>query len=132
MVGKMVEEPDIVSSGRGLSWLPHFGNSLQTAVVQFSIRTLLRSRQHRITLAFYLGVAFALVILFLKNPIIKGRLLADPVAIPLLVSTFVMATFLILGTRIVFTMPLAIPANVIFRLTSVRAPSHYFSAIRRT
>jgi hypothetical protein len=131
MMRKIVEEPDIVSSGRGLSWLPRFGNSLQTAVVQFSIRTLLRSRQHRITLAFYLGVAFALVILFFKNPIIKGRLLADPVAIPLLVSTFVMATILILGTRVVFAMPLALRANWIFRITEIQPASRYFSAIRR-
>jgi hypothetical protein len=133
MLRKIVEEPDIVSSGRSLSWLPRFGNALQTAVVQFSIRTLLRSRQHRITLAFYLGVAFALVILFLKNPILKGNLLslADPVLVPLLVSTFVMATFLILGTRVVFSMPLALRANWIFRITEVRPARDYFSAIRR-
>src|ERR1700683_5299166 len=64
---KIVEEPDIVPGVRGVNWLPRFGNSLETAVVQFSIRTLLRSRQHRVILAFYLGIGFALVSLIWKN-----------------------------------------------------------------
>jgi len=45
---KIAEEPDIVPGSGGAHWLPKFGNSLETAVVQFSIRTLLRSRQHRV------------------------------------------------------------------------------------
>src|SRR5437588_5827449 len=49
---KIAEEPDITPSIRGASWLPRFGNALETAIVQFSIRTLLRSRQHRLILAF--------------------------------------------------------------------------------
>ena len=53
---RIVEEPDIVPGARGGVWLPRFGNSLDTAVVRFSIRTLLRSRQHRVILAFYLGM----------------------------------------------------------------------------
>jgi hypothetical protein len=131
MLRRIVEEPDIVPSQRGRDWSPRFGGQLQTAVVLFSIRTLLRSRQHRITLAFYLGIAFSLVILFLKNPVLKGSLLAEPVAVPLLVSTFVMSSFLILGTRIVFSMPIALRANWIFRMTEIRPARDYFSAIRR-
>ena len=41
---------------------------LIAAIVQFSVRSLLRSRQHRVILAFYAGVAFALAILFLNAP----------------------------------------------------------------
>ena len=52
---KIVEAPDIAPGSRRGSWLPRFGNPLETAVVQFSIRTLLRSRQHRVILAFYWG-----------------------------------------------------------------------------
>jgi hypothetical protein len=64
---KIVEEPDIVSGARGGTWLPRFGKAVDTAIVQFSLRALLRSRLHRIILAFYLGVGFALVIFLMKN-----------------------------------------------------------------
>jgi len=55
---KIAEEPDILPSTRGGLWLPRFGSSPQTALVQFTLRTLGRSRQHRMNLAFYLGVGF--------------------------------------------------------------------------
>ena len=45
-------------------------------MVQFSIRTLLRSRQHRVILSFYLGMAFGLVIFFAKAPELAGTNLA--------------------------------------------------------
>ena len=64
---KILEEPDIVP-GFKKSWLPRFGGAFGTAIVQFSIRSLLRSRQHRMIFAFYLGVGFALAILFLTAP----------------------------------------------------------------
>src|ERR1019366_6642637 len=71
---KIVESPDIVSASHGLNWLPRFGNPLPTAVVQFSIRTLLRSRQHRMILAFYWGIAFAIVIFITKTPEVQRQL----------------------------------------------------------
>jgi hypothetical protein len=58
---KIVEEPDHHSGSHGIHWLPPFGGPTVTAIVQFAIRTLVRSRQHRVILAFYLGVAFAVV-----------------------------------------------------------------------
>jgi hypothetical protein len=53
-----------VPASARVRWLPPFGNAFETAVVQFSIRTLLRSRLHRVNLAFYLGVGLALVNFF--------------------------------------------------------------------
>jgi hypothetical protein len=41
---KIVEEPDILPGSRTWHWAPRFGSLLDTAVVLFSIRTLLRSR----------------------------------------------------------------------------------------
>jgi len=64
---KIVEEPDI-APGLRYAWLPRFGGLFETAIVHFSIRTLFRSRQHRMIFAFYLGVAFASAILFLNAP----------------------------------------------------------------
>jgi hypothetical protein len=56
---KIVEEPDIVGGARSGTWLPRMGNALETALVQFSVRTLLRSRLHRVILAFYLVSSIA-------------------------------------------------------------------------
>ncbi len=123
---KIVEEPDIEPGVRGVNWLPRFGSSLETAVVQFSIRTLLRSRQHRVILAFYLGIGFALVSLLWKNP--GPRQQAD---IPLIVASVVMMTAWVVGTRVVFAMPLDLRANWMFRVTSVHPAPQYLAAIRR-
>jgi len=135
---KIVEEPDIAPASRGLHWLPRFGNSLETAVVQFSVRTLLRSRQHRVILAFYLGIAFAIVIFFMKSPVAQKQLLeasaSDPwhqVSVPLLASSMVMIGFWVVGTRVVFSIPLQLRANWIFRVTPIRGGLDSVAARRR-
>jgi hypothetical protein len=135
---KIVEQPDILPGPRRLTWLPRFGNSLETAVVQFSIRTLFRSRQHRLILSFYSGVGFAILILFLKTPIV--HVLASKsaahgwqqVSLPLLASSFVMMCFWALGIRAVFALPLELQANWIFRLTAVHGTMDYLAASRRS
>lgn len=92
-------------------WMPHFGGSISTAIVQFSARTLLRSRQHRMILSFYLGLAFAISILFLKSP--------EAVHLgirPILLATVVITIAWVVGTRVVFTIPMELRGNWIFRL----------------
>jgi hypothetical protein len=126
---KIVEEPDIVPGSRRLHWSSRFGSSLETAIVLFSIRTLLRSRQHRVVLAFYLGIGFAIVLLFVKTSRAQQQLSA--VNMTLLLSTVVMMCFCVVGTRVVFSMPLDLRANWIFRVTEVRGMSDYLAAIRR-
>jgi hypothetical protein len=126
---RIVEEPDIVPGSHGLKWSPRFGNSLETAIVLFSIRTLLRSRQHRVVLAFYLGIGFAIVLLFIKTPRAQQQLLADNMT--LLFSSVVMMCFCVVGTRVVFSIPLDLRANWIFRITEVRGMREYLAAIRR-
>lgn len=124
---KIVEEPDIEPGLRGVNWLPRFGNSLETAVVQFSIRTLLRSRQHRVILAFYLGIGFAIVTLLAKS----ARGPWQQATVPMIVGTIVMMTAWVVGTRVVFAMPLDLRANWIFRVTSIHRTQQYLTAIRR-
>lgn len=127
---KIVEQPDILPGSRSSRSLPRFGDSLSTAIIQFSIRALMRSRQHRVTLAFYLGVGFALVILFMKTP--HARTMLHSANIPLIFSSFVMMLASIVGTRIVFSMPLNLWANWIFRITEIRPAADYFAVIRRS
>jgi hypothetical protein len=117
--------------------LPRFGNSLETAIVQFSIRTLFRSRQHRVILSFYSGIGFAILIFFLKTPFaqkLSATSASDPwhhVSLPLLASSFVMMCFWTLGIRVVFAMPLELRANWIFRMTAFRRTEQYLAASRR-
>ncbi|MGC2656583.1 MAG: hypothetical protein WA324_01305 [Bryobacteraceae bacterium] len=134
---KIVEEPDILPAPRRLNWLPRFGTSLNAAVEQFTIRTLFRSRQHRLLLSFYCGIGFAILILFLKTPVAQVMAARSAtsgwrqVTLPLLASSFVITCLWTLGIRAVFALPLDLRANWIFRLCTSREPSEYFSATRR-
>ena len=136
---KIVEEPDIVAGTSGGTWLPRFGNSVVTAIVQFSVRTLARSRLHRIILAFYLGIGFALVIAMVKNGAPANQLAdapaADPwshVNEPLLAASVAMMGFAIIGTRVAFSIPLDLRGNWIFRVTGARRVPECLVAARRS
>jgi CubicO group peptidase (beta-lactamase class C family) len=131
---KIVEEPD-VPPGFQNAWLPRFGGSLETAIAHFSLRSLLRSRQHRMIFAFYLGVGLAFAILFLNVPReISGPSDIDPwhqPSVPLLASTIAMMGFWVVGARVVFSLPLDLRANWIFRAMPFRAGRQCLRASRR-
>lgn len=136
---KIIEEPDILPTGaRHESWLPVFGTSLETAVVQFSVRTLFRSRQHRVILAFYLGTGFAATIFLLKSPfarLVSNTTVIDTwhqVSAPLPAASIILVGFWVVGMRAVFSLPLDLPANWIFRIAGVRAGSNCVTARRRS
>jgi CubicO group peptidase (beta-lactamase class C family) len=135
---KIVEEPDIVPGAHRGMWLPPFGNPMETAVVQFAARTLARSRQHRMILAFYLGLAFAITIFFLRSPGIQREMgdfaAADQGRLPgapLLAASVVIAACWVVGMRMVFALPLDLRANWIFRVTPVRGGLACLKARRR-
>ncbi len=125
---KIVEQPDILPAAGGLRWLPRFGRGLPNAVVQFSIRTLLRSRQHRVIFAFYLGVGLALVTLIVKDTRIP---LNHPGQPGVLAATLILCCAWIFGARAVFAMPMELRANWIFRITQVHGVQEYLAAARR-
>ncbi|HEY3835567.1 MAG TPA: serine hydrolase domain-containing protein, partial [Bryobacteraceae bacterium] len=120
----IAEQPDIQPAVRRLRWLPKFGNALQTAVGQFSIRTLLRSRQHRVILSFYLGIMVGLAVFFSRAPVLKERIAGEDAwhqqAAPWIVSSILIMIGAVMGARIVFSIPLDLRANWIFRI--VRTP----------
>jgi CubicO group peptidase (beta-lactamase class C family) len=129
---RIVEEPDIVPTSRHVHWLPRFGKPLTTALAQFSIRTLARSRQHRMMLAFYWGVACALVVLLLKNG--GGETREDiwhQPSVPLLVASGFVLGAAILAVRVVASMPLELRANWVFRITPVQGGAQTAAAVRR-
>jgi hypothetical protein len=128
---RIVEEPDITPGSRRSGWLPPFGSSVQTAIGQFSVRTLMRSRQHRVILAFYLGIGFAFTIFLLKAPAMRaGTTHAGPDT-ALLAASIVMMVLAVVGTRVVFALPLDLRANWIFRVTPLAAVRECLTAGRR-
>ncbi len=128
---KIVDEPDIAPRRRA-AWLPSFRDSVMTAVFQFSARTLMRGRQHRLILAFYLGIGLAFALASARS-VIQGRSPHswNDIDGPLLVSSIVVLCLCVLGIRVVFTMPIALAANWIFRVTATRGATGYLEAGRR-
>lgn len=126
---KVVEQPDITPAIGGLRWLPPFGNGLETAVVRFSIRTIARSRQHRVVLAFFLAIGFAFMMLLLHAPAEHNQLAQASMA--LLFADYVVLITTVVGIRAVFAMPIALGANWVFRVTAAGTPHDYMRAIRR-
>lgn len=135
VMGKIIETPDIVPRGRRVNWSLRFGTLLQTSVVLFSVRTLLRSRQHRMLLSFYLGATFAIVLAYLKTSLKLLKLLhgaaGDAVNVSFFVASIWVMCFAIMAVRLVISMPLTLRANWIFRMTEIRGVPVYLSAIRQ-
>jgi hypothetical protein len=131
---KIAEQPDILPVSGRRNWWPSFGGSLGTAIALFSLRTLLRSRQHRVILSFYLGVGFAVVLACVRPGLghqESSHGTATAVAsLPLLIASILMTSIAVLGVRIVFSMPIALRANWTFRITEIYRVPAYLSATR--
>jgi hypothetical protein len=133
---KTVEEPDILPGSRRVSWPQLFGNSLESAVLLFSLRTLLRSRQHRVILSFCLGVGLAIALAYVSLPLGRHGFLhagaTSQASVPFLAASILMMCVAVAGLRVVFPLPIALRANWIFRLAELRGLSDYRRAVRRT
>jgi hypothetical protein len=125
---RIVEEPDILPSSRRFHGPLRITNSLDNAVLLFSLRTLLRSRQHRLILSLYLGVGFA-VMLILVGPALGNR--AESAGAFLTVS-ILMLCVAVLGVRTVFSMPIMLRANWLFRVAALQPVARYSKAVRRS
>ncbi len=140
-IRRIVEQPDIAPGERrgtlsklaSAVTLRMFTDPIDRAILLFSSRTLARSRQHRLVLAFYLGMAFAISLAYAKSLLYgtSGQRWDRP-GVPLLIASLVMLFFAIVGSRAVFALPFALPANWVFRISAVRSPASYFSAVRKS
>jgi hypothetical protein len=130
---KIVEEPDIVPGKPGAYWMPRLGSALQTAMLLFSLRSLVRSRQHRIVLAFYLGVGFAISLSCLNIPAARQDLsnpAFHPASLRFLISTIVMMCFAVVGVRVAFSLPISLSSNWILRITQIHPSQDYIATTR--
>jgi hypothetical protein len=127
---KTVEEPDLVPSSHGLHWTPRLGSALQTAVLFFTIRSLVRSKQHRVIFAFFLAGVFGAALSSVKDAWWAGHRL--PLSIDFLALSYLMMVLAIVGLRSVFALPITLHANWVLRTTQLRSTRQYVSATRRT
>lgn len=126
---KTAEQPDLVPGAGGLHWTPRFGSTLHTAIVTFCLRSLARSRQHRVIFAFFLSVVFAIVLSWLRHEVTASGY--EPVSTSFLISTFLIMTFAVFGLRGVFSLPISLQANWLLRITQIQPTWRYFAATRR-
>jgi hypothetical protein len=126
---KTVEEPDLVSGG-GLQWMPPFGSTLQTAIAHFCVRSLARSRQHRVAFAFYLAFVLGIALSVFRGETAAAT--ARPVSPDFLIPTFLMMFFAVAGLRNVFSLPISLTANWVLRTTQLRPSQAYVAAARRS
>jgi hypothetical protein len=102
-------------------------------VVRFSLRTLIRSRQHRLIFAAYAGIGFAIALAYASNLLYGKRTWPlNQVNTPMLAASVVLLCFTVVGVRVVFAMPLALRANWIFRVTTLRPTAVYLVTTRRS
>jgi hypothetical protein len=131
----IIEEPEIQAAGpRWTRVSGLFGDSVRTAVLLFSWRTLTRSRQHRLMLGFFLSVGLIVMFLYALAPQAEhamGKMSADTGA-DFLVGTMMMTCLSVLGARIVVLFPTALKANWIFQVTQTDSSSEYRTAVQRT
>ncbi len=131
----IAEQPDILPSRVALRWLPRFGEALPTAIAHFSIRTLLRSRRHRVTISFYLGIALAIVLFLIKNPDLHQLAIADlwhEPSPPMLAATILLLGSAVIGVRVAFGIPVDLRANWIFRMAPVERGQVSLVSARRS
>lgn len=124
---RIVEEPDLVPCAAGFHWIPRFNRSLPGAIAFFSLRSITRSRQHRLALAFSWSVIFALALAWIRSEL---KTPPEPVNLDFLMSTFLMMCCAVLGLRGVFSLPISLHANWMLRVTQLRPTTKYLAATR--
>ena len=87
------------------------------AVFGFTLRTLVRSRSHRLLLALYLGVALAVIVIIISPVVVRYGLrgFASP-SVSLLAVPFVLMFLSLCGLKLLLGIPVEPKANWVFRL----------------
>ena len=145
---RIVEQPDIAPADRSRSaarlgaWLAALclPAAIERAVLMFTARSIARSRQHRLILAAYAGIALGIGLAYTRDLIYgPSSFEAMQVAAPwnqpngsFLAASMIALFFAVVGVRAVFAMPIALRANWIFRLTAVHSPAAYYRAVRKS
>lgn len=152
---RIIEEPDIIPADRArppsrrirwvTRWVTAKWKPLDSAILLFTARTLIRSRLHRNLLAVFGGLGLAISLTYAKS-LLYGNSQMYALArrygfltphwyepnTPLMAAGFVLLILAVIGARAAFALPIALKGNWIFRLSDVQSPKAYFAAVRRT
>lgn len=130
LMPKIVEQPDILPHARFASWSPSFGSPLTEALTLFSLRTLLRSRQHRMIFSFYLGIGLTIIIGYVNTTPAGLRSAKGAVSNSFLFASILLLILTVTAFRVVASIPISLPANWIIRITQVRGRGDYQKGVR--
>ncbi len=105
---------------------------VELACFHFIAKTVLRSQKHKLILGAYVGAGLALVVVALVALFSNGdwRVVDEPSA-ALLSIPLILSFFILVGLRVIFTIPAELEANWIFRLTDTDSPTKAISAVRK-
>jgi hypothetical protein len=130
---KLVEQPDILPSRRRVLIWPRKIKSVRLAIILFALRTLVRSRQHRTIVSFYLGVGGAAAVAYGRfgggTGMWQGLRASDAREV-VMSTTIVLMCIAVAAVRVSFSLPVALRANWIFRMAQFREMSEYLAASR--
>lgn len=127
---KIVEQPDLVPAARGLHWAPRFGGRIRTTVLLFSVRSVTRNRQHRLVFAFFVALVLWIALAWIGSDLSASAL--RPLSAGFLVSTLLIVCLAVFGLRAVFSLPVSLTANWVWRIAQLDAPGKYIAAARAT
>jgi predicted permease len=131
---RMVEAPDIMPAGRWRYRFPAIllPSPLDRAILHFIARTIARSRQHRLLISLTCGIGFAVTAAFSRSFLqgIERRPWSEP-NIPMMNAGALLLFFAIVGLRAIFILPVALPANWVFRITEVQSAADYLASVRK-
>jgi len=127
---RLIEQPDILPPARSISWSPQWGNPLTQAITFFSLRTLLRSRQHRMILGFYLGLGVSCAVGYANAYLGGFRSAGTTISVSFLLVTIVTTILTIFSLRVVASLPISLSANWVIRITQIRPARDYQKAVR--
>lgn len=130
MLPKIVEQPEIMPVVRSFALPGWMGGGLKQAMTMFSLRTLMRSRQHRMILSFYAGIGLAIVVAYGKTGAADAGIGTTGIPVTSLLGSVLMMLLAVLALRVVVAMPISLKANWMVRLTQVRREREYRRAVR--
>lgn len=107
------------------------GDAIRDAVRQFVLRTIVRTRQHRMILALYAGIALAFVLsTFLALAMRRSGPPLSALSVSLLSIPLVLQFFPLVGIRLVAAIPSEPKANWIFRAGEPARRAHAIDGVR--
>jgi hypothetical protein len=102
------------------------------AVFSFTVKSLTRSRRHRLALAAYIGFGLAVVVAGFLGPALRRESIATSMPDVMLVSVpLVVSFFTVVGLRVLLNLPTELKAGWIFRMTETDDKRVYLRSVRK-